>query len=115
MCHIPSVFSVYGAGFPIEIRGVFLVMVRGNLIVRLYDPATAYRLVKVHQRLEENSFRLRPGEFRVEKASFRIKHLDIACVAVVKPQTCEARVGAERLDPPDPRAELLRHQPLHQP
>ena len=75
-------------------------LVGGNLIVRLYNPAAAYRLVKVHQRLEENSFRLRPGEFRVEKASFRIKHLDIACVAVVKPQTCEARVRAERLDLP---------------
>ena len=93
-------FSVCGTGFSVEIIGIFLVLVRGNPPIRLYDPAAAHRLVKVHKGLEENSCRLSPGKLRIEKAALRIKHLDVARVAVFKSQTREARVGLQRFDMP---------------
>ncbi len=48
------------------------------------NPAASYGLIKVDQRMEENSLGLRLGKLGAKKAALRIENLDIACVTVIK-------------------------------
>ena len=63
---------------------------------RLGYPASPHGLVKVDNGLEQRALSLNIGKLHFKEAPFSVQHLDVAGIAVVEPEPCQAGVCPER-------------------